>query len=85
MFYSSFFSAKYEKEIAPILTQPLGVTVVIVVATIVFGAAIEVAQHLMEMGRGCESADFIADAIGAAVGGVVSRFGMAEMMKRLFC
>lgn len=39
--------------------------VMILTATIALGAAIEVAQYVMAMGRGAEWADFLADCIGA--------------------
>lgn len=49
------------------------VIVVLVIATIALGGFIELAQGTELIHRGCDLGDFVADAIGAILGGVVSR------------
>lgn len=63
--------------------HPVGTTTVIAVVAIViaFGIAIEFIQLKMDMGRGFETADMLADAIGAVVfgtGWILIRFSHAK-------
>lgn len=66
------------------IRMPLGIMVVFLFATIAFGAVIEIAQYLMEIGRGCEMSDFIADCIGAIIGLTLSHVWMVDIVRRLF-
>lgn len=51
---------------------PKGAVVAVVVAVALFGGAIELVQGAMGLGRGEDFADFIADAVGAVVGGIIA-------------
>jgi hypothetical protein len=48
------------------------VMVLFVVASVLFGGLIELLQAWMDLGRGCDFYDFIADAIGAVVFALIS-------------
>lgn len=65
------------------MKMPLGIMLVFLFATIAFGAAIEIAQYAMGLGRGCEMTDFIADCVGAIIGLTIARVWMVGIVKRL--
>ncbi|MDE5923367.1 MAG: VanZ family protein [Muribaculum sp.] len=63
---------------------PKGLLTVYMIIVVLFGGAIELLQGAMDMGRGEDWADFMADAAGAVIGWIISLSAWGVTVRWLF-
>lgn len=76
------FSQRRYEQTGRFVAEGLSGRLILTILAISFGGLIELLQGVMDMGRGAEWADFLADSLGAIISMVVSPRIIALLMER---